>query len=75
MREEIYRDEGEPDDARGIHGEGDVLGLVEVSRDVSRLESIHCTQGDEDHVVEQRQSHREVRALALKYDCPAVRVD
>ena len=75
MREEVYRDEGEPDDARRIHGEGYVLGLVEVRRDVPRLEGVDGTEGDEDHIVEQRQRHSKVRTLALKYDRPTVRVD
>ena len=44
-------DEGEPDDAGAVHGEADVLGLVEVLGDLARLEGIPRAQEYEDHVV------------------------
>lgn len=62
---EIDGDEGEPDDAGGVHGEGDVLGLVEVGGDAARLERVDGAQTDEDHVVEQGERHGQVGALAL----------
>ena len=72
---EIDGDEGEPDDARRVHGEGDVLGLVEVGGDAACLERVHGAQHDEDHVVEERQGHGQVRALALQDHRAPVRVD
>ena len=47
-------DEGQPDDARAVHGEADVLGLVEVLRDLSRLESVPRAERDDDEVVGER---------------------
>ena len=34
---EVDGHEGQPDDAGGVHSEGDVLGLVEVGRNVAGL--------------------------------------
>lgn len=33
----VNRHKGQPDDASGVHGEGDVLGLVEISWNISSL--------------------------------------
>lgn len=35
---------GNPDDARRVHGEAYELGLVEILRDVSRLDGVECAQ-------------------------------
>ncbi len=43
--------EGEPDDACAVHGESDVLGLVEVLRDLPGLECVPGAEEDEDAVV------------------------
>ena len=45
--------EGEPDDAGGVHGEADVLGLVEVGGDLPGLDGVDGAEEDEDHVVHQ----------------------
>ena len=44
--------EGEPDDAGGVHGEADVLGLVEVGGDLPGLDGVDGAEEDEDHVVD-----------------------
>lgn len=41
----------EPDDAGGVHGEPDELGLVEIFRALSRLECVDGAEDDEDAVV------------------------
>ena len=46
--------ESQPDDARGVHGEPNVLGLVEVLGNLPGLEGVDGAQDDEDHVVHQR---------------------
>ena len=45
---EIDTDEGEPDDARRVHGEADELGLVEVLGQVARLDGVERAHGDEE---------------------------
>lgn len=55
---EVDGDEGEPDDAGRVHGEADVLGLVEVFRDLARLECVQRAEGDEQEVEEQRRHER-----------------
>jgi hypothetical protein len=39
-------DEGEPDDAGAVHGEADILGFVEVFRNLSGLESVPRAEED-----------------------------
>ena len=56
--------EGQPDDAGGVHGEGDVLGLVEVSRHVARLEGVVRAAEDEQAVVSERRHHPDVGRVA-----------
>lgn len=51
---EVDGDESRPHDARAVHCESDVLGLVKVLRNFARLESVHRAQDDEKHVVEER---------------------
>ena len=60
---EVDGHEGEPDDACGVHGERDVLGLVEVLGDLARLERVDGAQQHEHHVVHERQRDRRVRTL------------
>ena len=43
---EVDGDEGEPDDARGVHAEADELGLVEGLGDLARE---HGVEGAHDH--------------------------
>ena len=50
--------ECQPDDAGAVHGKPDVLGLVEVLRDLPGLESVPGAQEDEDHVEDQGQNQR-----------------
>lgn len=45
-------DKCNPNDARAVHSEGDVLGLVEVLWNLPGLESVHGTEDDEEDVVE-----------------------
>lgn len=58
------RNESEPDDAGAVHGESDVLRLVEVLRNFSGLEGVPRAQEDQDHVVDQRQDQRDRRYSA-----------
>ena len=48
---EVERDEGEPDDAGGVHGEPDKLRLVEVFGNLSGLDGVDCAHCDENHTV------------------------
>ena len=52
---EVDGNESEPDDTRGVHGEADVLGLVEVLGNLARLDRVHGTHHDQEHVVDERQ--------------------
>lgn len=45
---------GQPYNAGGVHCEGDILGLVEVSWDVSGLESIEGTAQNQQPIVSKR---------------------
>ena len=60
--------ESQPDDAGGIHGEGNVLGLVEVGGHVAGLEGIVGTAHDEEPIVAQRGHHPQVAGIADKVD-------
>jgi len=33
----VNRNKGQPDDARGVHGKGNILGLIKISRNISSL--------------------------------------
>lgn len=46
--------EGQPDDANGVHGEADMLRFVEVLRNLPSFDCIKCTGDDQQHVVDQR---------------------
>ena len=50
-RAEVERDEGEPDDAGGVHREPDELGLVEVLRHLPGLDGVEGAHRDQDHAV------------------------
>ena len=54
-----YRYECQPDDASGVHGEPDVLGLVEIGGDLPGLDGVHSAQEDQDHVIHQGQDQGE----------------
>lgn len=56
---EVDGHEGKPDNARGVHSEADVLGLVEVLRDLARLEGIQGAHQDQEHVVDEGHHQRE----------------
>ena len=49
---EVERDEGEPDDAGGVHGEPDKLRLVEVLGHLPGLDGVDRADSDEDHAVD-----------------------
>ena len=48
----VEGDEGEPDDAGGVHREPDKLRLIEVLGDLPGLDGVDCADGDEDHAVD-----------------------
>ncbi len=48
---EVDRHKGQPDNTGGVHGEGDVLGLVEVGRDVASFKCIIGAAENEQAVV------------------------
>ena len=48
---EVEGDEGEPDDAGGVHREPDELGLVEVLRNLPGLDSVEGADRDQNHAV------------------------
>lgn len=62
--------ERQPDDARGVHGEGDVFGFVEVGRDVAGLEGVICAAHDEQAVVAQGGHDTHVAGVADEEDLP-----
>ena len=45
-RGEVDWDEGQPDDACGVHGEADELWLVEGLRDLAGKDCVHCADDD-----------------------------
>ena len=50
---EEYRDEGQPDDAGGVHGEPDVFCFIEVWWNLPGLDSVDSAEDDEEHVVDE----------------------
>lgn len=48
----VNRNKSQPNDAGGVHGEPDVLGLVEVFGNFASFESVQSAEDDEDHVVD-----------------------
>lgn len=67
--------EGQPDDARRVHGEADVLGLVEVLRDLARLEGVQGAHQDQEHVVHQGHHQRERGYAARQHRGQRVRMN
>ena len=72
---EVDGHESEPDDAGGVHGEGDVLRLVEVGGDAACLERVHGAHHDEDHVIEKREDDGDVGTATLQDDGASVGED
>ena len=66
-RAEVERDEGEPDDAGGVHCEPDKLRLVEVLGDLPGLDGVNCADGDEDHAVDLRSFQKSLEFPRNKY--------
>lgn len=64
-RPEEDGDEGEPNDARGVHGEADGLGLVEGLGHPARLDGVHRARDHQQHAVSQKADERQVRYVAL----------
>ncbi|XP_017493862.1 PREDICTED: glycine-rich cell wall structural protein 1.8-like, partial [Rhagoletis zephyria] len=52
-QEDEHRQEGQPDDAGSVIGEGNVARLVEALRALARLEGVHRAETDENQRVEQ----------------------
>lgn len=71
---EVDRHEGEPDDARGVHGEADELALVEVLRDLTRLHRVHGRDEDQQGVVQLREQEAHVLDVALQDHLTAIRI-
>ena len=67
-RAEVDRDEGQPDDAGGVHGEADELALVKVLRDLPGLDGVHGADDDEEDVVDEGDEEGEVLAGTLEDD-------
>ena len=74
-RRHVDGHERQPHDARAVHGEADVLGLVEVLRDLARLEGVPGAEDDEHHVVAEGDHLRQAADAAREHGCPPVRVD
>ena len=51
---EVDGHEGHPDDTRGVHGETDELGLVEVLGQVACLDRVDGAHGDQEEIEAQR---------------------
>ena len=47
----VERHKCQPDDAGGVHGEANILGLVEIIRNLSCLDGVNSTNSDQDHAV------------------------
>ena len=50
----IDRHKGQPDDTSGVHGECNVLGLIEIGRHIASLEGIVRAAHDEESIVAHR---------------------
>ena len=48
---EVKGHKGQPDDAGGVHGETNVLCLIEVLRNFSCFDGVNCANSDQDHAV------------------------
>lgn len=72
---EVDGHEGQPDDARRVHGEADVLGLIEVLRYLAGLERVQGAHEDQEHVVDQGHHQRERGHAASKHRGQRIRMD
>lgn len=70
----IDRHEGEPDDARGVHGETDELALVEVLRYPARLHRVHGRNENQQGVVQLGEQEAHVLDVALEDHLAAIRI-
>jgi len=61
------RDEGQPNDAGGVHGEADGLGLVEGLRHASGFDGVDRAGDHEQHAVAQQADERQVGDVALEH--------
>jgi len=66
---EVEDDERDPDDAGRVHGESDEFGLVEVLRQISRLERVQRAHSDQQQIDAERDEHSDVRVLATRQLC------
>lgn len=64
----VDRHKCEPDYAGGVHGEGDVLGFVEVGGNVAGFEGVVGAAHDEQTVVSQRSHNTKVAGVADQED-------
>ena len=64
---EVDGDESQPYDAGGVHGEGDILGLVEVLWDFARLEGVDSAENDEADIVGERADGAHLACTALEH--------
>lgn len=71
---EVDGHKGQPNDAGGVHREGDVLGLVKVRRNVSGLEGVEGAAQDQQSVVSQRGDDPQVGRVADQVDLSNARV-
>lgn len=65
---EVEGHECEPYDTRGVHGESDELGFVEIFRNLARLDRINRAGCDQGNVVHQRCQETGIIDLALEHD-------
>lgn len=61
---EVYGHEGNPDDARRVHGEAYELGLVEVLGHVARLDGVQRAESYQQEVEGERSDDAERRRVA-----------
>lgn len=62
----IDRHKRQPDDTSGIHGECNVLGLIEIGRHIASLEGIVSAAHDEESIVAHRSHDTQVAGVADK---------
>lgn len=65
---EVNRHERQPDYTRGVHGEGDVFGFIEICRDVAGLEGVISAAHDEQAVVAERGHNAHIAGVADEED-------
>lgn len=62
----VNRHKGQPDNTGSVHGEGDVLGLVEVGRDVAGFKRIIGAAENEQPIVAQWCHHAQITGIAYQ---------